>query len=128
MGDWRSLKFTVTDSAGHEDGDLVLVQDTVGIVHKGRPQLDAEGCEKDPPYQLGDEAVLIYHAEKVLVYKDGNAAAVGQKVYWSGVNGAVASTGYTSGYYWIGIVVQDAAAGDDSMVIDLLGNKATLLE
>jgi len=128
MGDWRSLKFTVVDSAGHSDGDLVLVNDTVGFVHMSRPQLDAEGCVKDPPYQLGDEAVLVYHAEKCWLDKAAVAVLVGEKVYWSGVNGDPVTNVQTTGYFWIGIFVQDQGASYDAALVDLKGDKATLLE
>lgn len=126
MADWRSLDFVVTDTAGHGDGDLVLVNDTVGFVHLGRPQLDANGCVKDPPYQLGDECVIIYHAEKCWLDKDGNAALRGQRVYWSGVNGDPVTSVYQSGYYWIGIFLADYAAGDAQAYVDLKGDKATI--
>jgi len=126
MADWRSFPFTVTDSAGHQDGDLVLVNDTVGFVHLGKPQLDHDGCVKDPPYQLGDEALLIYHAEKCWLDKDGNAALLGGRAYWSGVNGDPVTSVWQSGYYWIGIFVRAAAAGDAEVYVDLKGDKATI--
>lgn len=126
MADCRSFPFTVTDTSGHEDGDLVLVADTVGFVHLGKPQLDDHGCEKDPPYQLGDEALLVYHCEKYLADKDGNAALLGGRVYWSGVNGDPVTSVWQTGYYWIGIFVRAAAAGAAEVYIDLKGDKATI--
>lgn len=129
MGDWRSLKATCVNSAGHHDGDLVLIQDTVGLVLVSIPPLDAQGCVKDPPVQLGDEFVLAYHIEKVLVDKAPSIFCLkGQKVYWSGVDGDPVTNVDTSGYYWIGIFTEDGAASDREVEIDLKGDKATLLE
>lgn len=132
MGDWRSFKFTVAQSGGVEDGKLILIVDTVCVCFLGEPILDSQGCRVDPQVvAVGEECVGIYHAEKIRVAKQtgsGNAFLVGQKVYWSGVYGDAVSPIYTSGYYWIGICVQPADEDDEYVVIDLKGDKATLLE
>jgi len=131
MGDWRTLKAVCADSNGHDVGDLVLIEDTVGLVFLSVPPLDADGCLKDPAVQFEDEFVLVYHIEKVIVAKESGsteAAAKGQKVYWSGTNGDPVTTVWTSGYYWIGIVTEDADATATEVEIDLKGDKATLLE
>lgn len=129
MGDWRSLRATCADSGGHHEGDLVLLNDTVGLVFLSVPPLDANGAVKDPPVQYDDEYVLVYHIEKVIVEKTTAAAAhKGDKVYWSGVNGAGVTCLHASGLYWIGIVTEDAAQLATEVEIDLKGDKATLLE
>jgi len=132
MGDWRSFKYDVAETAGNEGGKLVLVEDTVAVVHIGKLILDSKGCPLDPQvYEFGEEGVAIYHAEKIVVEKatgQGQAALVGQKVYWSGVYGDPVTVVKTSGQYWIGIVAQPAAADVATVVIDLKGDKATLLE
>lgn len=126
MGDWRSLKFTNDSSftkvgaktAEEEDvaGDRVsymyLIEDTVGAV------LD--------DVESGDEGVLIYHAEKILVPKmieSTDTFAVGQRVYWDPTT-RLATPTYDSGYYWIGIVTEAAAAADLRVEIDLKGDHA----
>jgi hypothetical protein len=131
MGDWRSFKFTVEHSGGVLTGDLLLVYDTAGVVIIGEPILDANGCAPaaDQHLDYGDEGVLIYHAEKIIVPKQvgsGQAALPGMKVYWSGVHGDAVTPVYGSGLYWIGIFTEPAAADDATAEIDLLGNKATL--
>lgn len=132
MGDWRSFKYDVDLTAGHEGGQLLLVEDTVGVVFIGKLILDSNGCPLDPQiYEFGEEGVLIYHAEKIKVEKatgSAEAALVGQKVFWSGTYGDPVTVNRVTGYYWIGIVVQPADADEDSVVIDLKGDKATLLE
>lgn len=133
--DWRSFRFICTDSAGLENGTLALIQETVGVIFVGAPVLDDQGCRVyaigEDLVEFGEEGVLIYHAEKIIVPKidgSGEAALPGDKAYWSGVNGTGVSPNYTSGWYWIGIFTEPADADDTEAEIDLLGNKATLLE
>lgn len=126
MADWRSLKFTVDVSAGvlgikdavHDDvaGDrhspLYMVEDTVGAVLESQ--------------DFAEEAVLIYHAEKILVPKMIDSADVflpGDNVYWDPATRLVTPTA-TSGYFRIGIAVEPAAADDLRVEIDLSGNIA----
>lgn len=116
MGDWRSLKFTVGVSAGYSQYDIVLIQETVGVVYFAA-------------VDYGDEAVLIYHAEKIIVDKltgTGESFLPGDKVYWSGVAGTGVSPNFTSGWYWIGIATEPAAEADTTVEIDLKGDKATI--
>jgi hypothetical protein len=132
MGAWRSFRFTLDHSGGVENGDLLLVQKTVGKVFIGDIVLDSHGCKVDPQHlDFGEECVLIYHAEKTIVEKQtgsGQAALPGDKVYWSGVHGDGVTPIYASNLYWIGIFTEPADADDHEAEIDLLGNKATLLE
>ena len=121
MGDWRSFKFTVEEKSGmygikdalHEDESyLYLVEDTVGAVLESA--------------DFGDEAILIYHAEKIMVPKDTESSvvfAVGQRVYWDPVTRLVYPA-FDSAYYWIGICTEPAVAGDTRVEIDLKGDHA----
>ena len=121
MGDWRSFKFTVTDSEGvlgikdaRLDGEsyLYLVEDTVGAALESG--------------DLGDEVVLIYHAEKIMVPKMTESSDVflpGQRVYWDPTTRLVTPT-FDSGYYWIGIATEPAVADDAYVEIDLKGDHA----
>jgi hypothetical protein len=132
MGDWRSFRFTLSHSGGVQNGDLLLVQETVGQVFIGDIALDSHGCKVEPQHlDFGDECVLIYHADKTIVEKQVGSGQVflpGDKVYWSGTHGDGVTPIYASGLYWIGIATEPADADDDEVEIDLLGNKATLLE
>lgn len=135
MADWRSFKWTNTESADKVSGQLLLVQETVGVVFVGEPVLDAEGCRVyavgEDAVAFGEEGVLIYHAEKIMVEKltgSGQDFLPGDKVYWSGVYGTGVTPIQTSGYYWIGIATEPADADDEQVEIDLKGDKATLLE
>jgi hypothetical protein len=133
--DWRSFRFICTESAGLKNGLLALIQETVGVIFVGNPILDNRGCRKydvgEDVVEYGEEGVLFYHAEKITVQKEagsGQAALPGDKAYWSGVYGAGVTPVQTSGYYWIGIFTEPAAADDETAEIDLKGDKATLLE
>lgn len=126
MGDWRSLKFTCDVSAGMDgikdaaDHDvagvrrtpLYLVEDTVGAVLESA--------------DFGDEAVLIYHAEKIMVPKMIESTDIflpGMRVYWDPTTRLVTPAA-TSGYYWIGIATEPAVAADLRVEIDLKGDHA----
>lgn len=126
MADWRSLKFTCDLSAGMDgikdavDHDAVgarrsplyLVQDTVGAVLETT--------------DFGEEAVLIYHAEKILVPKGVDSADVflpGDRVYWDPATRLV-HPAYDSGHYWIGIATEPAGMDDLRVEIDLKGDHA----
>ena len=120
-GDWRSFKFTLDDSGGKlgikdaiSDGSsyLYLVQDTVGAVLESADD--------------GEEAVLIYHAEKIMVPKLTESSDIflpGDRVYWDPTTRLVTPT-YSSGNYWIGIATEPADADDTYVEIDLKGDRA----
>ena len=126
MGDWRTFKYTVEISAGvkgikeaAEDdvlgarvSFLYLVQDTVGAIIESA--------------DFGDEAVLFYHAEKIMVPKMTESTDVflpGDRVYWDPTTRLVTPT-YDSGYYWIGIATEPADADELYVEIDLKGDHA----
>ncbi len=113
-GDIRGFIWTVDISAGVTEGLLYLIEATVAIAFQ--------------TIAFGLPVGMNYHVEKVMVNKAAVAMTVGQKVYWSGVNGDAVTNVYQSGFYWIGIVVADAAAGDAQVKIDLKGDKASLTE
>src|SRR4030042_4943845 len=120
MGDWRTLKFICDlsagmdgikdaadhDAAGARRSPLSLIEDTVGAV------LEAA--------DFGDEAVLIYHAEKILVQKMIESTDIflpGDRVYWDPTTRLVTPE-VVSGYYWIGIATQPADADALRVEID----------
>ncbi len=121
MADWRTFKFTCDVSAGMkgvkdaiEDGIsyLYLIRDTVGVV--------LHSVDYDA------ESVLAYHIEKVMVPKAEESTDVflpGDRVYWNPTTRLVTPT-YDSGYYWIGIATEAAAASDGYVEIDLKGDRA----
>lgn len=120
MGDWRSFKFTadssgvdgIKDAVAAGTSFLYLVEDTVGAALESA--------------DFGEEAVLIYHAEKIMVPKktgQGELFAVGQRVYWDPTTRTV-TPNYDSGYYWIGIATEAAAITDSYVEIDLKGDHA----
>lgn len=121
MGDWRSFKFTVEDSDGvlgildaQREGDsyLYLINDTVGAVLESAA--------------LDEEAVLIYHAEKIMVPKMAESTDIflpGMRVYWDPTTRLVTPT-FDSGYFWIGIATEPAGADETYVEIDLKGDHA----
>ena len=125
MGDWRSFKFTVEsggvvgikdalldDAVGARVSFLYLVQETVGAALESA--------------DAGDQAVLIYHAEKIMVPKMLESTDIflpGDRVYWDPTTRLVTPT-YNSGYYWIGIATEPADADERYVEIDLKGDHA----
>jgi hypothetical protein len=125
MGDWRSFKFTaesggvvgikdaaLADVLGARVSPLYLVQDTVGAALESA--------------DAGDEAVLIYHAEKIMVPKMTESTDIflpGDRVYWDPTTRLV-TPDYDSGYYWIGGATEPAAADDLYVEIDMKGMHA----
>jgi predicted RecA/RadA family phage recombinase len=118
MGDWRSFKFTCGDSGGwygaknaYRNGQswLYVVGDSVGALLE-----DAE---------FGEEGVLVYHAEKIIVPKEtdsGSAFDVGDVVYMDPVSRLV-TPAQVSAHYRIGICTEPALATDTLVEIDLDG-------
>jgi len=118
-GDWRSLTAICANADGHSQYDIVFVHDTVAVVYF------------EVAVVLGATFYPIYHCEKIVVDKRAGtayAAAAGDKVYWSGIDGDPVYPFYRSGFYWIGIFTEPAAAFDTTAEIDLKGDKATILE
>jgi hypothetical protein len=122
MGDVRTFKFTAPSGGvdGANDAQaagtswMYLIEDTVGCVIESA--------------DAGEEAVLIYHAEKIMVPKktgqgEGFVGNPGQRVYWDPATRTV-TPNYNSGYYWIGVNTEVAAIGDEFVEIDLKGERA----
>ena len=117
-------------SESWENGKLYLVNETVGLLFIGDPIYDKDtGCYASQVKEYGDEAVLVYHIEKVMVNKENGSGlssfTPGNAVYWSGTNGDPVVSTWVSGYYWIGIATEPADDTDDQVEIDLKGDKAT---
>jgi predicted RecA/RadA family phage recombinase len=103
------------DAVGARRSPLYLIEDTVGAVLEDT--------------DFGEEAVLIYHAEKILVPKELDSLDVflpGDRVYWDPATRLVTTAIATGGYYWIGIATEPAGAADLRVEIDLCGNKAEI--
>ena len=124
MGDWRSFKFTCEETDGWDGmatakaagtSWLYLVQDTVGALLED--------------VDFGDEGVLIYHAEKIMVPKMTGAGqgftGPGVRVWFDPVT-RLASVNKVATYYLIGISTEAAANNDQFVEIDLDGAAAIL--
>lgn len=131
MGDWRSFKFTHIESGvTYEEGKIYKIEDTIGVLMLDI-QYSSAGCKEDKEIDVGDEGVLIYHAEKIMVPKEtgtGYSFLPGDKVYWCGTQGNPVTNIWATGCYWIGIAVAAAGEDDDEVMIDLKGDKASLTE
>ena len=130
-GDWRTFKFTLDVSENWENGKLYMVNEAVGLLFMGDIKYNATTGypETDQYLQYGEEGVLVYHIEKVMVNKEAGSGLSsfnpGDAIYWSGVNGAAVVSTWQSGYYWIGICTAAAGALATQVEIDLKGDKAT---
>jgi predicted RecA/RadA family phage recombinase len=109
-GDIRGFPCTCTESGGYTSGKILKVNDTYGVVFE-----DAA---------LGEDFTLNYHVEKILLPKlAGVTMSKGQKVFHSGVYGTGVSNADIGDN--IGIVLEDAQAGDTHVLADLKGDKPT---
>ena len=130
-GDIRTFKFTHAISGlTMTEGILYKIEDTVGVLLLDI-QYGSQGEKEAKTIEEDDEGVLIYHCEKIMVYKlvrTGDSFLPGDKVYWSGQQGASVTPVYQSGFYWIGICVRAAAASDTRVMIDLKGDKISLTD
>ena len=118
-GDWRTFTAVCVDANGHVQYDMIMIEGTVCLVYF------------ETTVALAATFYPIYHCEKVVVTKragTGYAFTAGMKVYWSGINGDPVYPFHRSGFYWIGIATEDAAADDTTVEIDLKGDKASLTE
>jgi len=136
MGDWRSFKFTHAEQAViWYEGKLYMINDTVGMLfldiqYETDPESEFYGCKKAAKLEYGEDGVLVYHIEKVIVDKvhtTGDAFQVGDKVFWSGVSGDPVTPHYTTSQnqLWIGICTEPAGQLDTTVEIDLKGDKAS---
>lgn len=126
MGDWRSFKFTMTEAGPWTEGQLYIVQDTVGVLLLDI-QYNADGSKKAKTIVVDEEGVLVYHIEKIIVDKvagTGLAFLPGDDVFMDlAVQGSSVSP-TDGGGTWrkIGICVQAAAELADEVMIDLKGD------
>jgi hypothetical protein len=118
QADWRSFKFTCDESAGllgvrnaWAAGApwLYQIQDSVGVLIE-----DAD---------FGDEGVLWYGAEKIIVAKMVESTDIflpGDAVYWDPTTRLVTPT-LVSGYIKIGTCTEPAGATEQLVEMDLDG-------
>jgi len=132
MGDWRSFKFTMTAAGPWTEGQLYLVENTVGVLLLDI-QYTAAGCKKAKTILITEEGVLVYHIEKIIVDKvttSNTDFLPGDNVFWdAAVQGSPVSP-VDGGGTWIkiGICVRAAAWTDDEVMIDLKGDRAEAVE
>jgi hypothetical protein len=129
-GDWRSFYFTSERSEPYVNGNLILVNDTVGIIFVDSDLSDTTGVNENTPPQseIDEDVVIIYAAEKIRLPKAVVDMEVGDNLYFSGDEGGTVTNTYASGYWKIGIVVKAADADDDYVVADLHGQHAVQAE
>ena len=96
----------VAPSGGYTAGDMVKVQDTVGVISES--------------VLATKVAVLIYACEKIVVPKaTGITLEAGDKVYY---DGAGAITNVSSGNTLCGRALEAAGSSDEEVEIHLKGN------
>ena len=128
MGDWRTFKFTVDVSAGVVGVKDAILTDAVGARVSALYQVEDTVGEVLENADFGEEAVLIYHAEKILVPKMITSTDIflpGDRVYWDPTTRLV-TPDYDAGYFWIGIATEPAAADERYVEIDLKGDHAEI--
>jgi len=108
---FSSMRVTAP-SPGYTAGQMVKIEDTVGVI--------VEAAD------TGDEAVLVYKAEKIVVPKDitsgQNTFAAGDKVYFDATDENVNSE--SSGNTLCGRALEAAVAADTEVLIELDGTSA----
>ena len=108
---WASLEFTAC--ADYTAGDLLLLEDTVGVI------INTAATD--------DTAVLNYQAAKIIVpcveVTSGNLAqmSVGCKVYADITNNEVTSDADGGANHPCGIVLVTPSVGDETIEIHLMG-------
>ncbi len=129
-GDWRSFFFTSVRSDPYVNGNLILVNDTVGVIFVDSDLDATTGVNaNDPPQrEIDEDVVIIYAAEKIRLPKAGVEIAEGDNLYFSGTEGDTVTNVYQSGYWKIGIAIEAAEAGDDYVIADLHGQHAVQAE
>jgi hypothetical protein len=129
-GDWRSFFFTSARSEPYVNGNLILHNDTVGVIFVDS-DLDATtgvNANTPPQREIDEDVVIIYAAEKIRLPKEAVAIAEGENLYFSGTEGDSVTNVFQSGYWKIGIAVKDAGADDDYVIADLDGKQAVQAE
>lgn len=104
---FSSLKVT-TPSGGYTAGDMVKINNTVGVIVE---TTDA-----------GDDAVLVYKAEKIIVpcvAVTSGSFQKGAKVYFDAADAEVNES--SSGNTLCGIVTEDGVVGAETVEIELDG-------
>lgn len=126
MADWRSIRFTCDLSGGMHGIKDALALDVLGARVPYLYQIqDAVGAVQES-VDVGDEGVLYYAAEKILVQKMTESTDIflpGDRVYWDPTTRLVTPT-YNSGYFWVGMATEPADADDLLVEIDLSGHHA----
>jgi len=101
----KTLRATTGTSITHSAGDMIVVEDTIGVV------VEDVGTSS--------EFVLVYEAEKIVVPKaSGQEFAAGEVVYYdpSAKNVTAVSTSNTA----CGRALEAAGTSDDEALIDLM--------
>lgn len=128
MGDWRSFKTECDVSAGWEGIKTAEAADAAGARHSYLYQIQDVVAAILDDADFGEEAVAIYHAEKILVPKTvgrGEVFAIGDRVYFIPATRLVTRT-YDSTYLWIGMATEPAGGDDLRVEIDLKGDHAEM--
>lgn len=118
-GDWRSVGFTalaaltgIKDAVAAGTSFLYLVGDSVMAILES--------------VAIGERAVGIYHAEKIMVPKTAqHVFSVGDRVWWDPATRLVTDTQAKTAYL-IGMATEPGAAADEYVEIDLDGASALL--
>lgn len=121
MEDWRTFKFTVTESGGML-GIKAAIKAGVSYLYRVN---DAVGMLIESAL-VDEEAVFAYHVEKVMVPKKiGSAESFlpGDRVYWDPADRLVTPV-WNSGFLWIGMATEPATITDERVEIDLFGSHA----
>jgi len=99
-------------STTYSEGELVALQDCVGFVLS------------DVAVSSKFAAVLV--ADRVSALKATEAMAAGQILYWDNSNSVVTVTDTTAGLPTIGYVLEDAASGDNAVIMTFDGRNTDL--
>ncbi len=101
----KTLRATAGAGEGRSAGDMIVVNDTVGVVVEDAPE--------------NSDFVLVYEAEKILAPKaSGETLSPGDRVYFDESAGVV--TPQSTDNVACGRALEAAAASDETALIDLM--------
>lgn len=115
----KTLSFVNTSASdAYQAGEMLVVGSTIGVLVEN---VGKSGQVPTDEYPNGDEGVLVYEAEKIVLPKavgTGQSFSVGDAIYYDAANRNVCAT--SSGNTPCGRALESAGVNDDEVLADLM--------